>query len=72
MTDTVEPIAEPLADSIPVAAARLGISRALLYVCLKRREILAKKAKGRTLITREEQARWLASLPDAYAPKSAA
>jgi len=56
---------EPLADPIPVAAARLSISRSLLYLEIKAGHITALKARGRTLIARTEQSRWLNSLPSA-------
>lgn len=63
MTDVIEPLADP----IPVAAARLGISRSLLYILIRDKSIVALKARGRTLISRTEQSRWLNSLPSATA-----
>lgn len=63
MTEAVEPIA----DSIPVAAARLGISRSLLYILIREKKISALKARNRTLVARTEQARFLSSLPSAAA-----
>lgn len=56
---------EPLADSVPVAAARLGVSRSLAYVLIKNRELRALKVRGRTIISRDEQSRFLASLANA-------
>ena len=58
-------VAEPLADSVPVAAARLGVSRSLAYVLIKNRELEALKVRGRTIISRDEQTRFLASLAHA-------
>lgn len=55
--------AQPLADSIPAAAARLGISRSSCYLEIKAQRLEALKARGRTIIARSEQERWLASLP---------
>lgn len=59
---------EPLADPVPVAAMRLGICRAKLYLELAAGRIIARKAGRRTLIERTEQARWLTSLPVMGAP----
>lgn len=56
-----------LADTIPEACARLRVSRSTLYQELKSGRLVAVKARGRTLITREAQAAWLRSLPPAYA-----
>jgi excisionase family DNA binding protein len=53
---------EPIADSVAGAAARLGVSRSLLYVLLKNRQLHYVKIRGRTLISREEQNRFLRSL----------
>lgn len=63
---------QQLADTIPEACARLRCSRSTLYLELKAGRLIAVKVRGRTLITREESSRWLASLPKAYAPKDAA
>ena len=69
---TDQPIAERLADTIPEACARLRVSRSTIYLELKAGRLIAVKVRGRTLITLQEEARWLASLPKAYAPKSVA
>jgi excisionase family DNA binding protein len=69
---TDQPIADRLADTIPEACARLRCSRSTLYLELKAGRLSAVKVRGRTLLLREEQARWLASLPKAYAPQDAA
>ena len=53
---------EPIADSVADAAARLGISRSLLYTQLKNQKLRAVKVSGRTIISREEQDRFLRSL----------
>ena len=59
MTSTIE----PLADSVVVAAKRLGICRAKAYQEISSGRLVARKAGRRTLIERAEQARWLDSLP---------
>lgn len=59
MTEAIE----PLADSVPVAAARLGICRAQIFIEIRAGRIVARKAGRRTLIERSEQSRWLTSLP---------
>ena len=58
-------VAEPLADSVPVAAARLGISRSTAYILMKSQELRHLKVRGRTIISRDEQSRFLASLAHA-------
>ena len=58
MIQTIEPIADSMAD----AAARLGISRSTIYVLAKNKEICALKVRGRTIVSREEQDRFLRSL----------
>lgn len=54
---------EPLADSVAVAAKRLGISRSAIYLALQAGGLAGRKAGRRTLIERTEQLRWLTSLP---------
>jgi len=54
---------EPIADTIPNASKRLGVSKATVYREMQRGALVAIKARGRTLIPRFEQDRWLASLP---------
>ena len=54
---------EPLADTVLVAATRLGICRAQLYKEMAAGRLSARKAGRRTLIERTEQSRWLAALP---------
>lgn len=54
---------EPLADAIPVAAGRLNICRAQLYLEIKAGRIVARKLGRRTLVERSEQSKWLSSLP---------
>lgn len=63
---------EPLADSIPDAAARLGVSRSLAYLEIKAGRLHALKVRGRTIITRGEQERFLASLAAPSAARQAA
>ena len=62
---------QPLADPIPVACKRLGVSRSTIYLELADGRMTALKARGRTLITRAEQERWLAALPLARAVEAA-
>ncbi|MES2493713.1 MAG: hypothetical protein V4579_10590 [Pseudomonadota bacterium] len=59
MTQSVEPLADP----IPAACARLGISRSTLYLAAQRGDIRIVKYRGRSLVTRDAQAAFLASLP---------
>jgi hypothetical protein len=54
---------EPLADPINVAATRMGVSRATLYNQIAAGLLTVRKAGRRTLVTRDEQYRWLAALP---------
>ncbi len=61
---------EPIADPVPAACARMGISRSTLYLELADGRLTALKARGRTLISRAEQARWLAALPELAAAAS--
>lgn len=63
---TAAPLAPPeadrLADSPTAAAARLGISVPTFYREVRAGRIELLKARGRSLCTREAQAKWLASL----------
>ena len=54
---------EPLADAIPVAAERLNICKAQLYIEIRAGRIIARKLGRRTLVERSEQSKWLSSLP---------
>ena len=54
---------EPIADSVIIAAKRLGISRSALYLELRDGRLKARKSGGRTLVSREAQREWLESLP---------
>lgn len=58
---------EPLADSVTVAAKRLGISRSALYLELKAGRLRGLKAGRRTIISRAAQVDWLAALPASHA-----
>ena len=53
---------EPIADSVAGAAARLGVSRSLLYTEIKAGNLRVAHIRGRTIVSREEQARYLRSL----------
>lgn len=55
---------EPLADSVAVAAKRLGISRSAIYLELKAGRLHGLKAGRRTIITRAAQADWVSGLAD--------
>lgn len=55
---------EPLADSVDMAAFRLGICRAQLYREVNAGRLRVRKLGRRTLVPRIEQARWLAALPE--------
>lgn len=55
---------EPLVDRVPEAARRLGLSKTGLYAQIKAGKLRAVKAGGKTLITRDDQAAWVASLAE--------
>lgn len=65
MLDTHPSTTKPdrLADSVPQAASRLGISESTLRREIKAKRIVAVHARGRTLVTRIAQEAWLSSLP---------
>lgn len=54
---------DALADPVPAACARLGISRSTLYLEIAAGRIRAVKAGGRTLVRRVDQVAWMDSLP---------
>ena len=54
---------DTLADTIPVACARLGISRSTLYLEVAAGRLRAVKVRGRTLLRRVDQASWADNLP---------
>lgn len=62
---TIHP--DALADPIPAACARLGISRSTAYLEASANRLKFVKVRGRTLITRAEQERFLASLSEPVA-----
>ncbi|OYU34698.1 helix-turn-helix domain-containing protein [Novosphingobium sp. PASSN1] len=51
------------ADGVTAVAARFGVSPATIYREINAGKLRAVRARGRTLITREEQDRWLNALP---------
>lgn len=53
----------PLAVTIPEAVKLSGMSRTAIYEALKRKDITARKAGRRTLISFVELEAYLASLP---------
>jgi excisionase family DNA binding protein len=64
--------ADALADTIPVACARLGISRTVFYREVNELRLRAVKAGGRTLVTRADQQAWLNSLPAIHGQQASA
>lgn len=58
---TIHP--DALADPIPAACARLGISRTALYRAISEQRLKAVKMRGKTLITRDAQRAFIDSLP---------
>lgn len=54
---------DALADTVPVACARLGISRSTLYLEVAAGRLRAVKVRGRTLLRRVDQAAWADNLP---------
>lgn len=62
---TIHP--DALADPIPAACARLGVSRSTIYLLFSDQKLRAIKVRGKTLVTRAEQARFIASLSDPIA-----
>ncbi len=55
---------EPIVDTLIGAAHRLGVSRSTLYREIKAGKLRAVKVARRTLITRDDQAAWVASLSE--------
>jgi excisionase family DNA binding protein len=53
----------PIAVTIPDAVRLSGISRTALYAALKRKDITARKAGRRTLISFADLEAYMASLP---------
>ena len=56
---------EPLADNVKDTCARLGCSPSTFYRLVADQAISPIKLRGRTLVTRTEQLRFLAALPKA-------
>jgi hypothetical protein len=52
-----------IAYSVADAALVSGLSRSALYVALREKRLAAKKLGARTIITHDELARFVASLP---------
>ena len=57
------PDTDRLADTIPQACHRMCLSRSALYREIADGRLRAKKIRGRTIISRVDQASWLDSLP---------
>lgn len=53
---------DAIADTIPAACARLGISRSTLYLEISSGRLRAVKVRGRTLLRRIDQTAWADSL----------
>ena len=54
---------DALADTVPTACARLGISRSTLYLEVASGRLRAVKVRGRTLLRRVDQSAWADNLP---------
>lgn len=54
---------DALADTVPAACARLGVSRSTLYLEIAAGRLRGVKAGGRTLVRRDDQQAWMDSLP---------
>jgi excisionase family DNA binding protein len=52
-----------LADPIPAACRRIGISRSTAYILIAQGSLRAVKAGGRTLVLRSDQEAFVNSLP---------
>jgi hypothetical protein len=59
------------ADTVESFAAKHAISRAQAYVEIAAGRLIARKVGARTIITREDAARWRRSLPKASTPRAA-
>lgn len=56
-----------LSYTVAEGAAALGVSSSTLWAMIKDGELVAKRLRGRTLLTREELARVLDEAPDSRA-----
>lgn len=54
---------EPLADAVPVAAARLNICVSMLYREAAAGRLVVRKLGRRSLVERAAQQAWLTALP---------
>lgn len=59
--------AEKLAYTVDAAADAIGVSRGMLYNLFKSGDITPRKAGRRTLVPRDELARYLKTLPSGVA-----
>ena len=57
------PVESKLAHSIPEAAAVADVGRSTIYEEINSGRLIARKARGRTVILREDLKEWLAALP---------
>ena len=62
---------DALADTVPVACARLGVSRSTLYLEISAGRLRAVKVRGRTLLRRVDQSSWADNLPAMRAHEAA-
>jgi Helix-turn-helix domain len=64
--ETQNPVSSPicLAMSVPDAARATGRSRSRMFELIRTGVIRARKDGGSTIITTDELARWLLSLPE--------
>ncbi len=67
-TDT--PIEAKLAFPILEAAAVAGVGRSTIYEEINAGRLIARKARGRTVILREDLNAWLAALPTLKAERA--
>lgn len=68
---TVKSQPEPIADAVPDAAARMGISTSFTWEKIAAGEIGSVKIGRRRLITREEQKRFLEKHAVSVIPRAA-
>ena len=66
------PVRDKLAHAIPEAAEIADVGRTLIYDEINAGRLVARKARGRTVILHTDLVAWLASLPTAGNPEAAA
>lgn len=58
----IEPEAVSSSSSIPTVARRHGLSVRTVYTEIHEKKLIARKCRGRTIITAEDERAWLAGL----------